>query len=221
MKFKVLLQRGAVVAGDIIEYYDGSNFLLLRILRIGHPGRIYFAFMEDKKSDWDFTTVGGRAYFENPSDIVAALRARFGGNNTETAWNSLVLWRNGTAVGTLNQVREDLRLAGGPVVTERGEGSGSRGGQPAKKKAKLSEDEILERNPNDQDAIAQQILANHPVREGDRDGDGEGEYVGKGKGKKRVRDEEEDEEEEDDEDDDDEVYHGSGDDDDDDEEEND
>jgi hypothetical protein len=215
MKFKVLLQRGAVVAGDIIEYYDGSNFLLLRILRIGHPGRIYFAFMEDKKSDWEFATVGGRAYFENPSEIVAALRARFGGNNTETAWNSLVLWRNGTAVGTLNQVREDLRLAGGPVVTERGEGSGSRGGQPAKKKAKLSEDEILERNPNDQDAIAQQILVNHPAREGD--GDGEGECVGKGKGKKRVRDEEY-QEAEDDEDDNDEVYHGSGDDDDDEEE---
>ncbi len=147
---------------------------------------------------------------------MAALRAVNDGNNTATHWNALVLHRGGERVGTLNQVRERLRLDGSQkeeaakdekedededmdwVTTE---DEDEEEDEPPRKRIKLEGEDEAEMEAEAEEEIpfidtmanrrqAEDIMA----RDGPRE---EREWKGIGKGKKRAREEDDDDDDED------------------------
>jgi hypothetical protein len=116
MKLDRVLIHGGLQAGDDLLYHNGTTIVPLKVLRVLKPSNLELGYLDTNTPRQMIRLVqvaGGGDTFKNPREIVTALQQLFGGSIIKTPWTALAVRRNGQSIGTLNDIRERVRLSGG------------------------------------------------------------------------------------------------------------
>ncbi|KAF7509282.1 hypothetical protein GJ744_008176 [Endocarpon pusillum] len=129
MKLTQVVRYRGLRVGDELWWDNGSHRQGARVTYIAQGGLIYLDVLDHLgRPGQPFDQADGTPFFTDPESIIGALATHgrrtlplppYAGTGL-TPWNALEVLRGGRRVGTLNEVREDLRVRGSQQAAPRG-----------------------------------------------------------------------------------------------------